>query len=146
MLCSGDDELCAYKYNEEKALSWLQRKAERVAEVLKQKGIAVSSGSMSTNFVKSCSKQDADTDCTALKYAHGMLSEYLPEDLSLKLGQQMNLPEDCHPASSKRKLSVGGNSNNMQGDVKKVRAELDLANGGVLDLTKPEKVTISQSL
>nr|CAD7577417.1 unnamed protein product [Timema californicum] len=143
----GDDELCAYKYNEEKALSWLQRKAERVAEVLKQKGIAVSSGAMSANFVKSCSKQDADTggaravrsNCTALKYAHGMLSEYLPEDLSLKLGQQMSLPEDCHPASSKRKLAVGGNSNNMQGDVKKVRAELDLANGGVLDLTKPEK-------
>nr|CAD7199253.1 unnamed protein product [Timema douglasi] len=146
----GDDELCAYKYNEEKALSWLQRKAERVAEVLKQKGIAVSSGAMSANFVKSCSKQDADTGGvravrSTLKYAHGMLSEYLPEDLSLKLGQQMSLPEDCHPASSKRKLAVGGNSNNMQGDVKKVRAELDLANGGVLDLTKPEKSTKSVS-
>lgn len=51
---TGDEDLMAYKYNEEKTLNWLQRKVERVAEVLKQKGINVTTGSAVSNmFVKS---------------------------------------------------------------------------------------------
>jgi ribonuclease H2 subunit B len=61
ILTLGDEDLNAYKYNEEKTLSWLQRKTERVAEVLKQKGIHVSGGAVSATFVKSGKPDPADT-------------------------------------------------------------------------------------
>jgi ribonuclease H2 subunit B len=57
----GDEDLNAYKYNEEKTLSWLQRKTERVAEVLKQKGIHVSGGAVSATFVKSGKPDPSDS-------------------------------------------------------------------------------------
>lgn len=85
-----------------------------------------------------------------LRYAHGIVSEYLTEDLSVKLLKYLGLPEEklseCH---GKRKLSVaqcGGNSNTAvphsapTGELFKKARQEDLANGGVLDLTKPEKV------
>jgi len=56
----GDEELNAYRYNEEKTLSWLQRRAERVAETLKQRGVHVSGGSISANFVRSAAENTAD--------------------------------------------------------------------------------------
>lgn len=43
----------AYKFNEEKTLIWLQKKVERVAEVLKQKGVHVSQGATSATYVRS---------------------------------------------------------------------------------------------
>lgn len=150
----GDEELNAFKYNEEKTLNWLQRKAERVAEILKQKGIHVGSGAMSTTFVKS-SKSDNPDQEAYLKYAHGILSEYLAEDLSQQLHQHMGLPEESRPEShsAKRKLAetqvADGNSNVvpaapqpslLSGDspeLKKSRTE----EAGVLDLTKPEKAS-----
>jgi len=144
----GDEDLNAYKYNEEKTLSWLQRKTERVAEVLKQKGIHVSGGAVSATFVKSGKPETSDAE-SYLRYAHGIVSEYLTEDLSVKLLKYLGLPEEkpseCH---GKRKLSVaqyGGNSNTAMppcaptGELFKKARQEDLANGGVLDLTKPEK-------
>ncbi|XP_063224613.1 ribonuclease H2 subunit B [Bacillus rossius redtenbacheri] len=142
----GDEELNAYKYNEEKTLSWLQRKAERVAEVLKQKGVHVSGGAVSASFVKS-GKQDVDAELY-LKYAHGIVSDYLMEDLSAKLARQLGFPEEA-PRDGKRKLGATAASPppplpvpvsvpSTAPEPKKPRAD-DVSNGGVLDLTKPEK-------
>lgn len=49
----GEDELNAFKYNEEKTLSWLKKKTERVSDILKQKNIHVAAGAVSATFVKS---------------------------------------------------------------------------------------------
>lgn len=49
----GDELLQAFKYNEEKSLKWLQKKVERVVDVLKQKGIHVSQGAVSATYIKS---------------------------------------------------------------------------------------------
>lgn len=49
----GDESLQAFKFNEEKSLKWLQKKVERVADVLKQKGMHVSQGAVSATYVKS---------------------------------------------------------------------------------------------
>lgn len=51
--CKGDQALQAYKFNEEKSLKWLQKKVEKVADLLKQKGVHVSQGAMSAVYVKS---------------------------------------------------------------------------------------------
>lgn len=57
----GDETLQAFKFNEEKSLKWLQKKVERVVDVLKQKGIHVSQGAMSATYVKS-TKCEAGTE------------------------------------------------------------------------------------
>ncbi|KOX76495.1 Ribonuclease H2 subunit B [Melipona quadrifasciata] len=98
----GDESLQAYKFNEEKALIWLHKKVERVVEVLKQKGIHVSQGAISATYVKSTMLETV-SEIEYLKYAHGIVSEYLQEDISKKLAQHLNLPDETE--NKKRKLS-----------------------------------------
>ena len=57
----GDESLQAFKYNEEKTLSWLHKKVEKVAEIIRQKGIHVSHGAISANYVKT-SKYESGTE------------------------------------------------------------------------------------
>ena len=47
----GDSELKAYKYSEERAMAWLERRARRLAAVLETKGLHGTSGK-ADNFVK----------------------------------------------------------------------------------------------
>lgn len=49
----GDEDLNAFKYNEEKTLAWLKKKTERVSDILKQKNINVSGGAVSATFIRS---------------------------------------------------------------------------------------------
>lgn len=93
----GDEELNAFKYNEDKTLSWLKKKTERVAEILKQKNIHVGTGAVSATYVKATTKSESinDNNESYLRYAHGIVSEYLMDDLSIKLLKYLNLtPED----------------------------------------------------
>ncbi|XP_043792886.1 ribonuclease H2 subunit B [Apis laboriosa] len=98
----GDESLQAYKFNEEKTLIWLRKKVERVVEVLKQKGIHVSQGAISATYVKSA-KHETVSEMEYLKYAHGIVSEYLAEDLSKKLAQYLNILDETE--NKKRKLN-----------------------------------------
>lgn len=50
---SGDADLNAWQYNEEKTMRWLMKKTEKVAQVLKEKNIHVGGAAVSNNFVKS---------------------------------------------------------------------------------------------
>ncbi|RZF38883.1 hypothetical protein LSTR_LSTR006540 [Laodelphax striatellus] len=65
------EELNAYIYNEEKTLGWLQKKTERVADVLKEKGIHCTGGAaISSTFVKSSKSSESPgaSQTTADKY------------------------------------------------------------------------------
>jgi hypothetical protein len=80
------------------------------------------------------------------------VSEYLTDDLSIKLLKYLGLPEEkLSESHGKRKLSMaqyGSNSNAGMppcaptGELFKKARQEELANGGVLDLTKPEKVGV----
>lgn len=71
-----------------------------------------------------------------MKYAHGIVSEYLAEDLSKKLLQYLNLPDDAE--LKKRKLS---SPKEATGDKRpKKEAQEESPRNSALDLTKPEKV------
>jgi len=135
----GDEDLNAYKYNEEKALAWLARKTERVCEVLKQKGIHVSTNNaVSATFVKS----NQDSAESYLRYAHGVVSEYLEDDLSAKLSKHLGLPEP-EPGTNKRKQLASANTNATadNSSSKRPKAEpQEPVKNGALDLSKPEKV------
>jgi ribonuclease H2 subunit B len=73
-----------------------------------------------------------------MKYAHGIVSEYLAEDLSKKLLQYLNLADDTE--QKKRKLS----SPKETADEKRPKKEAQevVPRNGALDLTKSEKVCL----
>lgn len=141
-MIQGDEELNAFKYNEEKTLSWLKKKTERVAEILQQKNIHVTSGgAVSATYVRS--SRDASDNDIYLRYAHGIVSEYLMDDVSRKLLKYLNLPEDSQGVKRKS-LEVAGH------EAKKAKMEQNKnVIPIILDLSKPDskpmKNTISSS-
>ncbi|KAK0078998.1 hypothetical protein PV325_001865 [Microctonus aethiopoides] len=134
----GDESLQAYKYNEEKTLAWLQKKVERVTEILRQKSVHVAQGAVSATYVKSSSKYEAGTDSEYLRYAHGIVSEYLTEELAKKLLHYLNLPDEVEN-KMKRKL-LNPKEGPEEKRPKKEPLEIDNSSRTrALDLTKPEK-------
>ncbi|KAK9888667.1 hypothetical protein WA026_000896 [Henosepilachna vigintioctopunctata] len=127
----GAEELNAFKYNEEKTLSWLKKKTERVADILRQKNIHVGVGAVSATFVKA--KNEAFDNEAYLSYAHGIVSEYLMDDLSLKLLKYLNLPEE--PTLKRKSIN-----NQPLPEPKRGRMEEEnkSSTSNVLDLSKPE--------
>ncbi|XP_076762860.1 ribonuclease H2 subunit B [Xylocopa sonorina] len=132
----GDESLHAYKFNEEKTLLWLRKKVERVVEVLKQKGIHVSQGAISATYVKS-SKLESASEIEYLKYAHGIVSEYLAEDLSKKLAQHLNLSDEME--HKKRKLSSPKDSTDEKRSKKDTTENETVLKPKTTDSTKLEK-------
>lgn len=77
-----------------------------------------------------------------LKYAHGIVSEYLAEDLSKKLAQRLNISDEVE--SKKRKITSP--QNEMTDEKKLKRASLEespvsTAKKQTKNLSKPEKVS-----
>lgn len=88
----GDDDLRVYRYNKEKALSWLQGKVDKLADVLSSKNICVS-GAQSSSFIRSKRFSTATTD-DFRRFAHGMVCDYLPEELGQELLVHLGLPDE----------------------------------------------------
>ncbi|XP_077257903.1 ribonuclease H2 subunit B [Temnothorax americanus] len=134
----GDESMQAFKFNEEKSLNWLRKKVEKVAHVLKEKGVHVSQGAMSATYVKS-TKYESGTEAEYLKYAHGIVSEYLAEDLSKKLAQRLNISDEVE--NKKRKLTSPKNET----DEKKLKKDsveespVSKTKKQTKELSKPEK-------
>ncbi|XP_076435946.1 ribonuclease H2 subunit B-like isoform X2 [Babylonia areolata] len=89
----GADDIRAYRYNKEKTLAWLAMKTENVAEALRRKEVSVGeSGAHSANFIRSKNDQ-LDGEEAYLKYAYGVVSDYLPLDLAASLKQHLGIKE-----------------------------------------------------
>ena len=74
------------------------------------------------------------------RYAHGLVSEYLEDELANKLLQHLNLPEEPKAATAKdnnRKRKLSGSN---QSEINKSSRQDESASDAILDLTKPEKV------
>lgn len=99
----GTDDLMAFKYNEEKTLNWLEKKTRILAKYFKEINLYVGQGAVSATFVKS-EKLETNTDeLSAVRYAHGIISDYVSLELSEKLAKQLELPDETTEASKKRK-------------------------------------------
>lgn len=89
----GDDDLKAYRYNKEKALDWLKAKVERIAQTLEHSTVhCAASGSQSATFVRSSKGKEATKD-DYLRYAVGLISDYLHPELSKELFAFMGIKE-----------------------------------------------------
>ncbi|XP_062343654.1 ribonuclease H2 subunit B isoform X1 [Cinclus cinclus] len=96
-----------HKYSQEKTLMWLKKKVNQTVKALKSNNILVGERVLASTFINSKQVTDAQEDY--VRYAHGLISEYIPEDLSKELLKYLGLPELRSPAPEpplkKRKLS-----------------------------------------
>ncbi|XP_041066609.1 ribonuclease H2 subunit B [Carcharodon carcharias] len=99
-----------YKYSREKTLVWLKKKTEQTVKALKNTNLSVGGGVQSSMLIRN--KQVTEvTEEDYLRYAHGLLSDYIPADLSVELLKFLELPAVAtktaisEPQSKKRKLS-----------------------------------------
>ncbi|XP_035398522.1 ribonuclease H2 subunit B isoform X3 [Cygnus atratus] len=96
-----------HKYSQEKTLKWLKKKVNQTVKALKSNNISVGERVQAATFISG--KQITDAEEDYVRYAHGLISEYIPEDLSKELSKYLGLPELTSPAPEpplkKRKLS-----------------------------------------
>ncbi|XP_038050978.1 ribonuclease H2 subunit B-like [Patiria miniata] len=86
----GASDVQAYRYDSDKALDWLKAKVERLAEKLEEKNVHVISGAHSATFVRSSKGNDATKE-DYLRYAAGMLSDYITSDHSKQLFSHLGI-------------------------------------------------------
>ncbi|CAH0698865.1 unnamed protein product [Spodoptera exigua] len=111
----GSPELKAYKYNEEKTLSWLKDRVHKVSKVLRQKNIHVTPGATSATFVTSTISNDNVDEEFFLKYAFELISGYLQEEMVQLLEKVFNFkPDLIEKIGNKRKSEVDSNGINKK--------------------------------
>ncbi|KAI4885917.1 hypothetical protein NFI96_030896 [Prochilodus magdalenae] len=132
-------DLKFHRYNQEKTLEWLKKKVQNTVSALKKSDLSVGGGVKSTTYVRVKQESDA-TEEDYLVYAHGLISEYISEELSKDLHKHLQLPEisspkEVEPPSKKRKLSD-----------KPVEAGDDYTKFNSSDFTRkpPKKMTAAQ--
>ncbi|CAL8266490.1 unnamed protein product [Lota lota] len=128
-----------HRYSQEKTMQWLSKKVERTVTALKRSNISVGEGVKSRTYVRVKTESDTN-DEDYLRYAHGLVSEYINEDLSNVLLKHLQLPEvlspkETEPPSKKRKLSE-----------KPVEAGEDFSKFNSADFARkpPKKMTAAQ--
>ncbi|NXJ84145.1 RNH2B Ribonuclease, partial [Trogon melanurus] len=96
-----------HKYSQEKTLKWLKRKVNQTVKALKSNNVTVGERVYADTYISS--KQITDTKEDYVRYAHGLISEYIPEDLSKELLKYLGLPDlksqASEPPLKKRKSS-----------------------------------------
>lgn len=128
-----------HRYSEEKTMNWLKKKVERTIVALKKRNISVGEGVKSTTYIR-VKSEAGNHEEDYLRYAHGLISEYISEDLSKALLRHLGLPEltspkETEPPSKKRKLSD-----------QPVEAEEDYTKFNSADFARkpPKKMTAAQ--
>ncbi|CAG9576041.1 unnamed protein product [Danaus chrysippus] len=140
----GSADLKAYKYNEEKTLMWLEQKIRKLSQILKDRNIHVTSGAISATFVASTVNSDKVDEEFYLKYAHGIVSEYLEDHLIKLLEERFNFKSDLIEQVGNKRKSEMGDSNEI---MKKIKFEADetenkpIVNNVVPDVKKPKQLT-----
>lgn len=145
----GDD--CYYKYNAEKALTWLAVKTRRVAEALKKAGVHAGVSAQSQNFTRSetmGSVEEAQNPMDFLRMACDYVGGYLDLDLYDDLVKYLEIPKEKLTSTEDKKdekkrksqQALDGNKSkkvkleaNVDGDENDNTAAAKLKNSSLLD-------------
>ncbi|XP_071154480.1 ribonuclease H2 subunit B-like [Mytilus edulis] len=128
----GDDSFKAYRFNKEKTLSWLKEKANRLADKMTEKDICVSGSSHSVNFIKS-KKSSVTSREDFVRFAHGVVSDFISEDLSIALRDYMGIPviipkkeiENEEPPAKKQKTGSSAPTDDYSKEQSKPKAQTE---------------------
>jgi ribonuclease H2 subunit B len=150
--CCSANELCTvadvkdaggdcnvYRYNSEKTLVWLRQKVEALVSALQQNDVNANA-SVATFIRSKCDAESSNDEY--IKYACGMICEYLSNDLSQLLTDSLGLKDDAE-----------NYANEDMPHLKRARLESALPmtpvedysmHGAVAGNRKPEKLTNAQ--
>ncbi|KAM9192675.1 ribonuclease H2 subunit B isoform 3-T3 [Dugong dugon] len=81
-----------YKYSKEKTLKWLEKKVNQTIVALKTNKINVGARVQSAAFFPG-DQASSDKEEDYIRYAHGLISDYIPKELSDDLSKHLKLPE-----------------------------------------------------
>ncbi|XP_049634786.1 ribonuclease H2 subunit B [Suncus etruscus] len=97
-----------YKYSKEKTLNWLEKKVHQTVAALKTNNVNVS-GRVQATAIFSADQASSEKEEDYILYAYGLISDYIPKELSDDLSKYLKLPEPsaplANPPSKKVKLS-----------------------------------------
>ncbi|XP_006879664.1 PREDICTED: ribonuclease H2 subunit B [Elephantulus edwardii] len=97
-----------YKYSKEKTLKWLEKKVNQTMAALKANKVTVGARVQSSMYF-SGNQFSNDTEEDYIRYAHGLISDYIPKELSDDLSKYLKLPEPSaplpNPSAKRIKLS-----------------------------------------
>nr|XP_034354173.1 ribonuclease H2 subunit B isoform X4 [Arvicanthis niloticus] len=85
-----------YKYSSEKTLKWLEKKVNQTVAALKANNVNVGARVQSSAYFSGV-QVSRDKEEDYVQYAHGLISDYIPKELSDDLSKFLKLPEP--PAS-----------------------------------------------
>ncbi|XP_055988884.1 ribonuclease H2 subunit B isoform X1 [Sorex fumeus] len=98
-----------YKYSKEKTLKWLEKKVHQTVAALKTNNVNVSARVQATTAFFSGDQASSEKEEDYIRYAYGLISDYIPQELSDDLSKYLKLPEPSaplpNPPSKKVKLS-----------------------------------------
>ncbi|XP_032776841.2 ribonuclease H2 subunit B isoform X1 [Daphnia magna] len=114
--CKQSGSFQAWKYNEQKTLNWLEKKVSRISQHLKDSSFNVTHSTVSANYVKAAAAIVPES--SFMRYAFGLVTEYLSDELTAALENHLNLPvvpklvkdEESNEPPAKRK-KIAGNPN-----------------------------------
>uniref|UniRef100_A0A7N5JKI4 Ribonuclease H2 subunit B n=1 Tax=Ailuropoda melanoleuca TaxID=9646 RepID=A0A7N5JKI4_AILME len=107
-----------YKYSKEKTIKWLEKKVHQTVSALKTNNINVSARVQAATFF-SGDPVSSDKEEDYIRYAHGLISDYIPKELSDDLSKYLKLPEPS--VSLPNPPSKQSAESRRQGDIGKVR-------------------------
>ena len=98
----GSKDLNVWKFNQEKTLSWLEKKVKVLAQTFRESSEDLSEGASSSIY----KSEAACEDHQYLRFALGVLQEYLGGELSAQLEEKLDLPKEEVKSGTKRLSSV----------------------------------------
>ncbi|XP_058885869.1 ribonuclease H2 subunit B isoform X4 [Acipenser ruthenus] len=87
------------RYSKEKTLELLKKKVDRTVKALKSSNTCVGGAVKSSTFIRTKHNSEEKEE-DYIRYAHGLISEYIAEDLSLDLHKYLKLPEISSPTEA----------------------------------------------
>nr|XP_045011231.1 ribonuclease H2 subunit B isoform X4 [Jaculus jaculus] len=85
-----------YRYSREKTLRWLEKKVNQTVVSLKANNVIVGARVQSATFF-SGDQASSDKEEDYVRYAHGLISDYIPKELSDELSTYLKIPEPSAP-------------------------------------------------
>lgn len=101
----GDDDFRAVRYNADKTLNWLKKKVEVLADTLSQKGVDISSGAHATIFQQHSAGTESSKE-DHIRYAHGVVSDYISVSLSQDLKTFMDIKDPVREKPNREKPEI----------------------------------------
>ncbi|KAI9560951.1 hypothetical protein GHT06_011907 [Daphnia sinensis] len=119
--CKQSGSFQAWKYNEQKTLNWLEKKVSRISQHLKDSSFNVTHSTVSANYVKAAAAIVPESSFT--RYAFGLVTEYLSDELTAVLEKHLNLPvvsksvkdeETSEPPAKRQKITGDQNQEPLE--------------------------------